>query len=74
MMSGNDALYVSCYSGFRADEEPRSFRYGARVVEVREIVDRWLDPGCRGFRVRGDDGLVYILRQDPGTGRWTLTN
>ena len=66
-------LSVECHAGYRADEEPRRFRLGERSVEVVEVLDRWLDPAHRYFKLRGDDGAVYILRQDTTTDRWELT-
>ena len=66
-------LQVACYSGHRADEEPRRFWFGRRTVEVTEVLDRWLDPEHRYFKVRGNDAVVYILRQDTATDRWELT-
>ena len=42
-------------------------------VEVDEVVDRWLAPDHRYFKVRGDDGGVYVLRHDAVSGRWEMT-
>lgn len=64
---------VECYAGYRGDEEPRRFRLGRRTVEVREVVDRWLAPGHRYYKLRGDDGDLYILRRDEPTGEWEIT-
>jgi len=36
-------------------------------------VDRWLAPEHRYFKVRGDDGGVYILRQDVAKDIWEMT-
>lgn len=66
------ALRVECYAGHRADAEPRAFHLGERRVAVTEILDRWLDPGHRYFKLRGDDGGVYLLRHDTSTDRWEL--
>lgn len=67
------ALRVECYSGHRAEETPRRFFLGARKIEVAEILDLWLSPDHRYFKVRGDDGSRYILRHDTTTGKWDLT-
>jgi hypothetical protein len=67
-------LSVACYAGSRADEEPRHFVFDGRAVEVHKILDRWVDPIHRCFRVCGADGVVYTLRQESATGRWSLTN
>jgi hypothetical protein len=40
---------------------------------VAEVLDRWLDPEHRYFKVRGDDDSLYILRHDMGTLQWELT-
>lgn len=66
-------LSVECYAGFRGEETPRRFRLGSREVGVEEVLDRWLAPDHRYFKVRGGDGAVYILRHDPESGRWELT-
>ncbi len=33
-------------------------------MEVIEVVDAWLVPAHRYFKVAGDDGFTYILRYD----------
>jgi hypothetical protein len=39
---------------------------------VAEVLDAWLAPDHRYFKVRGDDGACCILRNDVPTGRWEL--
>jgi hypothetical protein len=63
---------VESYSGFKADERPLRFRLGERWLAVEEVVDRWYDPDATYFRVRADDGGVYILRHREQTDLWTL--
>jgi hypothetical protein len=62
---------VKCYAGYRAEETPRRFLLGGRSVAVLEVLERWRMPEARGFRLRGDDGLLYVLVQDDTSGRWT---
>jgi hypothetical protein len=66
-------LRVECYAGHRADSEPRRLHIGKREVLVIEIIDRWLDPRHRYFKLRGDDGGIYLLRQDTIENRWEMT-
>ena len=66
-------IHVECYAGHRGEETPRRFRLGDRAIEVAEVVDQWLDPGHRYFKLRGDDGDLYILRHDPVADVWELT-
>jgi hypothetical protein len=66
-------IRVDCYSGYRGEETPRRFRLDDRQIEISEVVDRWLDPDHRYFKVVGDDGATYILRHDSETDAWELT-
>ena len=67
-------IRVHCYAGHRGEEEPRTFDLGQRHLEVIEIIDRWLAPDHRYFKVQADDGGVYILRHDEATGEWEMTS
>ena len=66
-------IRVSCYSGYRGEETPRRFWLGERCIEVRRILDAWLAPDHRYFKLLGDDGGCYLLRHDPRADRWALT-
>ena len=52
---------VDCYSGYRGEETPQRFRLGDRKVEVQEVLDRWLAPDHRYFKIIGDDQAVPPL-------------
>jgi hypothetical protein len=64
---------VECYAGYRGEETPLRFRVGNRLIEIAEVVDRWLAPDHRYFKVRTSEGEMYILRNDTTTGVWELT-
>ncbi|MBI5756868.1 MAG: hypothetical protein HZA12_08080 [Nitrospirae bacterium] len=66
-------IKVECYAGHKGEETPRRFFIGERKIEVIEIVDCWLSPDHRYFKVRGDDGFLYILRHDAISMEWELT-
>ena len=66
-------LKVNCYAGYRGEEEPREFLLGKIKIQVEEIIDRWLSPDHRYFKVRGSDGDTYILRHNVATDQWELT-
>jgi hypothetical protein len=66
-------LRVECYAGYRSDETPRAFFIGDRRIEVVEVLDRWLDPDHRSFKIRGENGNLYILRHDVPGEKWDLT-
>ncbi len=63
---------VECYAGYRGEQEPRAFALGERRLEVLSVVDRWLAPDHRYFKVAANDGDTYVLRHDERTGDWTL--
>lgn len=65
-------LQVQCYAGRKADERPVRFRLGDRDYMVEEIVDQWYGPDDQFFKVRADDGNLYILRQKAAKGEWSL--
>jgi hypothetical protein len=66
-------IRVDCYSGYRGEETPQRFWMASRCVQVDQILDRWLSPDHRYFKILGDDGDIYILRHDPHGYRWELT-
>jgi uncharacterized protein (UPF0128 family) len=53
---------VECYSGHKADERPIRFQLDGREYLVEEVVDQWYGPNSMFFRVRAQDGNLYILR------------
>ena len=61
-------LEVECYSGYRGDETPRRLVVDGSVVEV-SVVDRWRTPEHRYFRLRGEEGTNYVIRQGE-SGEW----
>jgi len=65
---------VECYAGYKADEKPRCFWLAERRYEVQEILDQWYSPEDTWFRVRANDGNLYILRHrlTAQEERWTL--
>ena len=54
-------IQVECYSGYRGEETPRRLTFGVRVIEVTEVLDRWLAPDHRYFKVRGEEKDNPIL-------------
>jgi hypothetical protein len=64
---------VECYAGHRGEQTPRRFRLAGGAIEVADVVDQWLSPDHRYFKVRDRQGDVYILRHDVASQRWELT-
>lgn len=66
-------LRVECYAGHSGEQTPRMLQIDDRKVFVEEVLDAWLAPDHRYFKVKGDDGDTYIIRQDTTTKAWELT-
>ena len=73
MREAANELRVECYAGYRGEETPRAFGIGEQRVEIAQVLDRWLAPDHRYFKVADAAGDVYILRHDIGSERWELT-
>jgi hypothetical protein len=67
------AIVVDCYAGHRGEETPRRFWLAGTEVAVDEILDRWLAPDHRYFKVRDRHGDTYVVRHDVDADRWELT-
>ena len=69
----NTDLKVTCYAGYRGEEEPREFSIGERNVQVVEVHDRWISPDHQYFKVRRSDGDTYILRHNVTSNLYRTT-
>lgn len=69
-------LEVGCYSGRKADERPVRFRLVDCQYMVEDILDQWYGPHDASYKVRADDGNLYILRRETSTpdGPWHLVS
>ena len=54
-------------------EKLKRIRLDGRVVEIVETIDRWPGRDYYYFKVKGEDGNVYILRLDEARDNWELT-
>lgn len=69
-------LRVECYSGQRADERPVRFWLEGTEYLVEAVLDRWYEPEAMFYKVRADDGNLYIFRHQTSTpdGQWELVS
>jgi hypothetical protein len=72
---------VECYSGRKEDERPVRFRLDRFRLDdheyfVEEVLDCWYGPEHVFFKVRADDGNIYILRHQTSVpdGEWELVS
>jgi len=65
-------VQVETHTGQGGVEMPRRFRLDGREIEVSDNLDQWPGPDYRYFKVRGDDGNLYLLRLDEFSAEWEL--
>lgn len=69
------SIRVECYAGHKGEERPVRFYLGEQALGVTEILDRWYHPEAADFKVKADDGKIYILRRHRGEDpHWTLVS
>jgi hypothetical protein len=66
------AVRVECYPGYRGEATPRRIFFKDREIGVKAVLDRWLDPEHRYFKLCGDDSAIYIIRHDLASDAWEL--
>jgi hypothetical protein len=59
---------VECYAGHRGEQAPRTLILGDRRITVAEVVDAWLAPDSRHFRLKCTEGDTYLMTSDPTRG------
>ncbi len=69
-------VQVKCYAGRKADERPVRFRLDGHEYRVEEVLGQWYGPGDLFFKIRAEDGNVYILRHETSVpdGEWDLVS
>jgi hypothetical protein len=65
-------IEVKCYAGYRGEETPQSLSLGGQEMAITRVLDRWLAPDHRYFKVETKDRDIYILRHDPQQDRWEM--
>jgi len=64
---------VECYAGHRGEQTPRTLILGDHRISVAEVLDAWLAPDYRYFKLKGADGDTYLVRHDERSNTWELT-
>ena len=70
---GTISIAVECYAGHRGEQTPRALVLAGERIEVAEVLDQWLAPDHRYFKLRGTDDHVYLVRHEVSNGAWELT-
>ena len=61
---------VECYTGTKLQESPVAFILRDSRYKVEEIIDRWYGEGSSYFKVKADDGNIYLLKYDKRSNLW----
>lgn len=64
---------VECYAGHRGEQTPRALTLGGRRIAVAEVLEAWLAPDYRYFKLRVADGDMYLIRHNERSDTWELT-
>jgi hypothetical protein len=67
-----ESVIVESYAGAQAEEHPLRLYIDKRKIEIAAIEKRWLTPGCRCFKVLGDDGCKYVLEYNSTYDSWSI--
>ena len=73
-----EKIGVIAYSGYRGEETPRRIILHGDLIEVVEILDRWVEEESvdrttkRFFRVKGSEGTIHKIHYDNGKLEWFL--
>ncbi len=65
-------LVVEAYSGYKGEETPRVFTHEGIRRQILQIIARWYTEQHSYFRVRTDEGDVYVLRYDLENVAWEI--
>jgi hypothetical protein len=64
-------VLVTCYSGQTYAERPVSLIWGGFEHKVKQIEKEWQEPGARLFKVRIEDGRLFILSYNERGDEWS---
>ncbi len=69
-------LDVECYAGHKAEERPLRFWLEGKPYSIQAVLDQWYEPDAIFYKVRADDGNLYILRHQTTMpdGPWDLVS
>jgi len=63
---------VSCYASHRASVRPVVFTRDGVTHRVDTVLDQWHGPDHRYFKIRAQDGAVFLLQHALETDEWEL--
>jgi len=74
-----ERITVTTRDGYRGSQDPTGFQWRGSTFVIEEIVDRWYEGRLdstrvpmRYFRVRTDEGTLFVLRHHELFEAWSL--
>ena len=74
-----ELIEVECYSGYKSNEKPLSFKCKGRYYRISEVIDRWYEGNIDSkqsymnyFKVRTEDGAEHIMRYNALFDSWSI--
>lgn len=67
-------VQVDCYAGYKAEERPVRFCIDGYQYGIEEVIDRWYGPNDTWYKVRAQDGNLYVLRHRPAESAWEMVS
>jgi hypothetical protein len=61
---------VECYTAKKLQGNPVAFVLRDSRYKVEEVIDRWYGEGSSYYKVKADDGNIYLLKYDNRTNCW----
>lgn len=62
---------MKCYSGYVYAQEPRSFVWQEKELEIESIDKAWQEPGKRLFKVVTEHGKLFRLCYNETSDQWS---
>ncbi len=66
------ADWVECHSSSEYAERPRALQWQGQRFEVRQILERWREPGRKCFRVQTADHQIFELYYLEDLDAWLI--
>ncbi len=65
---------VECHSGFAYADRPTALHWLGERLEIAAILQSWLTPSGRCFRVRTIDDRIFDLTYNQDSDQWQVLN
>jgi hypothetical protein len=68
-----ERITVKCVAEYRGEQRPCAFTIGKEEHRIAEVPAQCLSPDHDHFKVKADDGNLYILKHNRVEDTWEMT-